>query len=222
MNDRSYLQLIRDRGFGWMLVTQFLGALNDNVYRFMVVFYIGEHTAKQDDFTLYNSLVAALFVVPYLIFSGYAGQLADKFTKRSVLIATKSVEVVAMVLALVAFMLGSIPLMLVIIFLMATHSAFFSPAKYSSLPELLPVQDLSRGNALIEMSTFLAIIIGTALGGYLFHLAAINRRCWGRSSSRSQWSAPWPVSGSGARRCPSAATNFAGIRSATASARFWR
>lgn len=170
MNDRSYLQLIRDRGFGWMLVTQFLGALNDNVYRFMVVFYIGAHTARQEDFNLYNSLVAALFVIPYLIFSGYAGQLADNFSKRSVLIATKSVEVVAMVLALVAFMIGSIPLMLVIIFLMATHSAFFSPAKYSSLPELLPVQDLSRGNALVEMSTFLAIIIGTALGGYLFHL----------------------------------------------------
>jgi acyl-[acyl-carrier-protein]-phospholipid O-acyltransferase/long-chain-fatty-acid--[acyl-carrier-protein] ligase len=170
MNDRSYLQLIRDRGFGWMLVTQFLGALNDNLYRFMVVFYINAHTANQGEFNLYNSLVAALFVIPYLLFSGYAGQLADNFAKRSVLIATKSVEVVAMVLAFVAFMIGSIPLMLVIIFLMATHSAFFSPAKYSSLPELLPVQDLSRGNALIEMSTFLAIIIGTALGGYLFHL----------------------------------------------------
>jgi len=170
MNDRSYLQLIRDRGFGWMLVTQFLGALNDNLYRFMVVFYINAHMASQAEFNLYNSLIAALFVIPYLAFSGYAGQLADNFSKRTVLICTKSVEVVAMLLALVAFVIGSIPLMLVIIFLMATHSAFFSPAKYSSLPELLPVQDLSRGNALIEMSTFLAIIIGTALGGYLFKL----------------------------------------------------
>src|SRR3569832_741411 len=147
MYDRSYLQQIRDRGFGLMLVTQFLGALNDNLYRFMVVFYINAHMASQEEFNLYNSLIAALFVIPYLIFSGYAGQLADNFSKRTVLICTKSVEVVAMVLALVAFMIGSIPLMLVIIFLMATHSAFFSPAKYSSLPELLPVQDLSRGNA---------------------------------------------------------------------------
>ncbi|HVO03376.1 MAG TPA: acyl-[ACP]--phospholipid O-acyltransferase [Candidatus Cybelea sp.] len=167
MNDRSYLRLMRDPGFGWMLVTQFLGALNDNVYRFIVTFYVIDRTATAEH-NSYVSLIAALFVIPYLIFSGYAGQLADNFSKRSVLIASKSIEVVAMVLALVAFLLGSVPLMLVIIFLMATHSAFFSPAKYSSLPELLPDQDLSRGNALIEMSTFLAIIIGTALGGYLF------------------------------------------------------
>jgi len=170
MNDRSYLQLIRDRGFGWMLVTQFLGALNDNVYRFIVTFYIIAHTANRDDANLYINLIAALFVLPYLMFSGYAGQLADNFSKRTVLIASKSVEILAMLVGLAGFLLGSIPLMLAVMFLMATHSAFFSPAKYSSLPELLPVQDLSRGNALIEMSTFLAIIIGTARGGYLFHL----------------------------------------------------
>ena len=168
MQDRSYLRLIRDKGFGWMLATQFLGALNDNVYRFIVTFYVIRHTPDQALANEYVSLIAALFVIPYLIFSGYAGQLADNFSKRSVLICTKSIEVVAMVLALIAFTLGSVPLMLVIIFLMATHSAFFSPAKYSSLPELLPDQDLSRGNALIEMSTFLAIIIGTAAAGILF------------------------------------------------------
>ena len=168
MNDRSYLKLIRDKGFGWMLVTQFLGALNDNVYRFIVTFYVIRHAASESDQNLYVNLIAALFVVPYLIFSGYAGQLADNFSKRTVLIASKSIEVVAMVLALVAFETGSVPLMLAIIFLMATHSTFFSPAKYSSLPELLPDQDLSRGNALIEMSTFVAIIVGTALGGFLF------------------------------------------------------
>jgi acyl-[acyl-carrier-protein]-phospholipid O-acyltransferase / long-chain-fatty-acid--[acyl-carrier-protein] ligase len=168
MNDRSYWELVRDKGFGWMLVTQFLGALNDNVYRFIVTFYVIRHVASESDQNLYVNLIAALFVVPYLVFSGYAGQLADNFSKRTVLISSKSIEVLAMVLALVAFTLGSVPLMLVIIFLMATHSTFFSPAKYSCLPELLPVQDLSRGNALIEMSTFVAIIVGTALGGYLF------------------------------------------------------
>jgi acyl-[acyl-carrier-protein]-phospholipid O-acyltransferase/long-chain-fatty-acid--[acyl-carrier-protein] ligase len=171
MQDRSYWKLIRDRGFGWMLATQFLGALNDNVYRFIVTFYVIDHTVGAGNQALYVNLIAALFVVPYLLFSGYAGQLADNYSKRTVLILTKSIEIVAMVLALVAFVLGSIPLMLVIIFLMATHSAFFSPAKYSCLPELLPDQDLSRGNALIEMSTFLAIIIGTALGGFLFQTA---------------------------------------------------
>src|SRR5581483_8724532 len=127
MNDRSYLQLVRDKGFGWMLVTQFLGALNDNVYRFIVTFYIIHHSSDPSQANLYVNLIAALFVLPYLIFSGYAGQLADNFSKRSVLICTKSIEVLAMILAAVAFETGSVPLMLVIVFLMATHSTFFSP-----------------------------------------------------------------------------------------------
>ncbi|HEY4162803.1 MAG TPA: acyl-[ACP]--phospholipid O-acyltransferase [Dongiaceae bacterium] len=168
MEDRSYIQLILDKGFGWMLVTQFLGALNDNVYRFLVTFYVMHYAVSDSQSNLYVTLIAALFVLPYLVFSGYAGQLADNFSKRSVLIGTKSIEVVAMALAWIAFVLGNVPLMLVIVLLMATHSTFFSPAKYSCLPELLPDRDLSRGNALIEMSTFLAIIVGTALGGFLF------------------------------------------------------
>lgn len=171
MNDRSYLRLVRDPGFAWMLLTQFLGALNDNLYRFVVSFFAIALAAQQPDgmsANTYISLIAALFVMPYLMFSGYAGQLADRFSKRSVLIATKSVEIVAMLCGLVAFVRQDLNLMMLVMFLMATHSTFFSPAKYSSLPELLPPHDLSRGNALIEMSTFLAIIIGTQLGGQIF------------------------------------------------------
>ncbi len=107
-------------------------------------------------------------MLPFLAFSGYAGQLADIYSKRSVLIVTKSVEIVAMLLGLYAFLQQDLTLMMVVMFLIATHSTFFSPAKYGSLPELLPQQDLSRGNALIEMSTFLAIIIGTWAGGALY------------------------------------------------------
>ncbi|WP_374383738.1 acyl-[ACP]--phospholipid O-acyltransferase [Dongia sp.] len=171
MNDRSYLRLVFDPGFAWMLLTQFLGALNDNLYRFTVTFLAIDLASAQPDAlgaNTYISIIAALFVAPYLLFSGYAGQLADKFSKRSVLIFTKSFEIVAMLVGLVAFMRHDINMMMGVMFLMATHSTFFSPAKYSCLPELLPEQDLSRGNALIEMSTFLAIIIGTQLGGQLY------------------------------------------------------
>lgn len=171
MNDRSYMRLILDPGFGWMLLTQFLGALNDNLYRFTVTFFAIALAAQQSDAAsanAYISAIAAVFVVPYLLFSGYAGQLADIYSKRSVLIATKSIEILAMALGLVAFLREDLNMMIGVMFLMATHSAFFSPAKYSSLPELLPERDLSRGNALIEMSTFLAIIVGTQLGGQLF------------------------------------------------------
>lgn len=171
MNDRSYLRLVLDPGFGWMLVTQFLGALNDNIYRFAVTFFAINLAAEDPDgwkATTYITVIGALFVAPYLLFSGYAGQFADRHSKRNVLIATKSLEILAMAIGLVGFLLGSLPLLLAVMFLMALQSCFFSPAKYASLPELLPDRDLSRGNALIEMSTFLAIIIGTWAGGQLY------------------------------------------------------
>ncbi|MBL8710193.1 MAG: MFS transporter, partial [Rhodospirillaceae bacterium] len=171
MNDRSYRRLILDPGFGWMLVTQFLGAFNDNLYRFIVTFLAIAMARSQPagfDANTYLSIIAALFVLPYLLFSGYAGQLADRFPKRSVLIATKSLEIFAMAIGFVAFLRNDLNLMMGVMFLMALQSTFFSPAKYASLPELLPDRDLSRGNALIEMSTFLAIILGTWAGGQLF------------------------------------------------------
>nr|WP_298684387.1 acyl-[ACP]--phospholipid O-acyltransferase [uncultured Dongia sp.] len=171
MNDRSYLRLVRDPGFAWMLLTQFLGALNDNLYRYVVTFFAIDLALQQPDGMLANTyitIIGVLFVLPFLAFSGYAGQLADIYSKRMVLIVTKSVEIVAMLLGLYAFMQQDLTLMMVVMFLIATHSAFFSPAKYGSLPELLPQHDLSRGNALIEMSTFLAIIIGTWAGGALY------------------------------------------------------
>lgn len=170
MNDRSYKQLILDKGFGWMLVTQFLGAFNDNVYRFIVTFLAIAMAGDQPggfDAATYLSIIAALFVLPYILFSGYAGQLADRYPKRSVLIVTKSLEILAMGIGFVAFVINDLNLMMGVMFLMALQSTFFSPAKYSCLPELLPDRDLSRGNALIEMSTFLAIILGTWAGGQL-------------------------------------------------------
>jgi acyl-[acyl-carrier-protein]-phospholipid O-acyltransferase/long-chain-fatty-acid--[acyl-carrier-protein] ligase len=171
MNDRSYMRLITDPGFGWMLVTQFLGALNDNLYRYVVTFFAIDLAMRQPDGWLANTyvtIIGVLFVLPFLAFSGHAGQLADIFSKRSVLIVTKSVEIVAMLLGLWAFQAQDLNMMLAVLFLIATHSTFFSPAKYGCLPELLPQSDLSRGNALIEMSTFLAIIIGTWAGGALY------------------------------------------------------
>ena len=103
MNDRSYLRLVRDPGFAWMLLTQFLGALNDNLYRYVVTFFAIDLALQQPDGMLANTyitIIGVLFVLPFLAFSGYAGQLADIYSKRMVLIVTKSVEIVAMLLGL--------------------------------------------------------------------------------------------------------------------------
>src|SRR5688572_4013222 len=171
MNDRSYLRLLRDPGFSWMLLAQFLGALNDNIYRWSITFFALDLARQPGSGLNPEVLVASIGVAlmaPYLVFSNYAGQLADRYSKRSVLIATKSLEIVAMAAALGAFFVGNIIAMIVVLFFMGAQSALYSPAKYGCLPELLPNRDLSRGNALVEMSTFLAIIVGGVLGGTIY------------------------------------------------------
>jgi acyl-[acyl-carrier-protein]-phospholipid O-acyltransferase/long-chain-fatty-acid--[acyl-carrier-protein] ligase len=185
MNERSYGRLLRDPGFAWMLASQFLGALNDNIYRWSITFFALD-LARQGTMWEFAGarmtlnpevLVAAIgaaLMSPYLVFSNYAGQLADRHSKRSVLIATKSLEIVAMAAALGAFFLGDIVAMIVVLFFMGAQSALYSPAKYGCLPELLPDRDLSRGNALVEMSTFLAIIIGGVMGGSIYQAFSHN------------------------------------------------
>src|SRR4029078_3882265 len=110
----------------------------------------------------------AVFIAPCLLFSGYAGQLADVYSKRTVLVVSKSLEIVAATLGLVAFPFGHLQPTYAAFFLIPVRATCFSPAKYGILPEILPDRDLSRANGLLEMSTFVAIVLGTAIGGYLF------------------------------------------------------
>jgi acyl-[acyl-carrier-protein]-phospholipid O-acyltransferase/long-chain-fatty-acid--[acyl-carrier-protein] ligase len=151
-----------------LLIAQFLGAFNDNMYKMILsllaVYLVGDAAGGRN----YLPLIGAVFILPFLLFSGYAGYVADVYSKRRVLIATKGLEIVAMGLGWVTFMLGRLDLMLGVLFMMALHSTFFSPAKYGLLPEILPSKDLSRANGWLEMSTFLAIILGTMCGSVLF------------------------------------------------------
>ena len=169
MSSGKYKDLLKNFGFQSFLCTQFLGAFNDNIYK-MVVSLFAVETALRTGHggSIYLSLAGTVFILPFIMFSGYAGHVADVFNKRSVLIVTKSFEILAMGLAVFALWSGRIDFMLVVLFLMATHSTFFSPAKYGIIPEMLPEKDLSRANGLLEMSTFLAIIMGTAIGGLIF------------------------------------------------------
>ena len=107
-------------------------------------------------------------MIPFLLFSGYAGQLADRFSKRTVLIVVKAFEVLVMGLGCLTFFSSRIELMLLVLFLMALHTTVLSPAKYGIVPEMLPAESLLRANALIEMSTFVAIVGGTSSGSLVF------------------------------------------------------
>ncbi len=158
--------LLEKRGFQAFLWTQFLGAFNDNLYKIIVSMRAVQIAA--DSGGVYLSLALAVFVVPFLLFSGYSGHLADAVSKRTVLISVKVFEVAVMLLGLAVFFSTRIELMLVVLFLMAVHSTVFSPAKYGIVPEMLGDEDLSRANALLEMTTFVAIVIGTSVGSFMF------------------------------------------------------
>ncbi len=168
MGGSGFTQLLRQRGFQAFLWTQFLGAFNDNVYKIVVSMRAVHVAATTGSGSEYLSLAGAVFVAPFLLFSGYAGHLADAVSKRSVLIAVKAFEVAVMLLGLAVFFTARIEWMLAVLFLMALQSTLFSPAKYGIVPEILPDQDLSRANALLEMSTFVAIVLGTSIGSFLF------------------------------------------------------
>src|SRR4051794_37870168 len=167
MTAHSYRDTIGRRGLQPFLWTQFLGAFNDNLFK-IVVSMLAVHAATADNAGRQLSLVGVVFILPFLLFSGYAGQLADVYSKRTVLVVTKSLEIGAAVLALFAFTSGRLELTYAVLFLIAVQATFFSPAKYGILPEILPDRDLSRANGLLEMSTFVAIVAGTAIGGFLF------------------------------------------------------
>jgi MFS family permease len=155
------------RGFWALMFTQFQGAFSDNFLKWLVVFLVlssGLDEKAQEGFIGQANTV---FAVPFLLFSVFGGWLADRFSKRRVMIGVKLAEVGIMLLAAYALSTGQRPLQLVCICLMGVHSTFFAPAKYGILPEVLPERQLSFGNGVLEMLTFVAIILGTMLGGWL-------------------------------------------------------
>ncbi len=151
-----------------LLIAQFLGAFNDNIYKMVLSLFAVSMAVGSVDGNRYIPVIGAIFVLPYLLFSGYAGHLADVWSKRQVLISTKLLEVGAMALGCLALWTGHMALMLTVLFLMSLQSALFSPAKYGIIPEIVPPTALSRVNGIIEMTTFLAIILGTTIGSILF------------------------------------------------------
>jgi acyl-[acyl-carrier-protein]-phospholipid O-acyltransferase/long-chain-fatty-acid--[acyl-carrier-protein] ligase len=160
--------LLRHRGFQSFLWTQFLGALNDNLYKMIVslrAVYVAAQTGQGGE---YLSIALGVFSIPFLLFSGYSGYFADRLSKRTVLISVKVFEIGVMLLGVLVFFSSDVRLMLIVLFLMALHSTIFSPAKYGIVPELAGDRDLTRANALLEMTTFVAIIMGTAIGGLMF------------------------------------------------------
>jgi acyl-[acyl-carrier-protein]-phospholipid O-acyltransferase/long-chain-fatty-acid--[acyl-carrier-protein] ligase len=155
------------RGFWSLIATQFQGAYSDNILRNLLLsIIVGMGLAKNERET-FVSVVTVIFSVPFLIFSMPGGWLADRYSKRQITIWTKWMEVFSMVLATVGLATNILPLSLAALTLVATQAALFGPSKYGLLPELLAAKRLSWGNGVIELGTFLAIILGTVTGATL-------------------------------------------------------
>ena len=173
--------LNRDRSFWGMAATQFLGAFNDNLFK-QLILLLATPTAAElaaGQGTDVQGVAQIIFAAAFLIFSGVAGYFADRHSKRTVIVLSKVAEIVAMLLGLVGFLMyGAFGLtgLMFVLFLMGTQSAFFGPAKYGILPEMLRASDLPRANGIFLMLTFLAIIFGTAAAGFL--LTESGGRVW--------------------------------------------
>jgi acyl-[acyl-carrier-protein]-phospholipid O-acyltransferase / long-chain-fatty-acid--[acyl-carrier-protein] ligase len=159
------------RSFAWLNAAQFCGALNDNVFKLLLVYFLIDVRGGDSE----NAVLASAgitFVLPFLLFIAAAGVLADRFSKRNILVTAKMVEVAVAAAGVGAFVAGSPIALYVCLFLLASHSAFFGPSKYGIVPELVDRAQLSRANALIQAFTYLAIILGTAIAPFLSQISS--------------------------------------------------
>lgn len=165
--------LLKDRSFWGLALTQFLGAFNDNVFKQIVLLLalpVAAGAGAMQNSEDMQGWATFVFSLPFVLFSGFAGYLSDRFSKTPIIVYCKVAEIVIMLLGMIAFYyygswgwLGT----WTVLFLMATQSAFFGPGKYGMLPELFRASDLPKANGLILMSTFLAIIFGVTFAGKL-------------------------------------------------------
>jgi 1-acyl-sn-glycerol-3-phosphate acyltransferase len=163
--------LLKTKRFGPFFWTQFCGAFNDNLFKTALAVMLAYHAATAADGShLLVNLAAALFVLPFFLFSALAGQLADKYEKSGLIRTIKAVEIIIMGCAAAALMLNRPLLLLLLLFAMGAQSAFFGPVKYSLLPQHLKPGEIVGGNGMVEMGTFLAILLGTMAGGILMSL----------------------------------------------------
>jgi acyl-[acyl-carrier-protein]-phospholipid O-acyltransferase/long-chain-fatty-acid--[acyl-carrier-protein] ligase len=164
---------IDNRGFFFLNVTQFCGAANDNILKQLLIFGLAAGGIWADKLGAGAQAYASLcLAIPFVLFSGFAGQFADRYSKRDVSIVVKLSEIFIAALAMYGLWVTNVWIVLLALILISLQSTFFTPAKYGILPEILPATRLSRANGTINMFTYLAVILGGAVGGPLYDVYA--------------------------------------------------
>lgn len=169
--------LLKQRRFAPFFWTQFLGAGNDNLFKFaftvMVTYQLSVSWLPP---ALAGLVIGALFILPFLLFSATSGQLTDKFEKTVMIRFVKNLEIVIMLIAAWGFIMGNVPALLLCTFLMGLHSTLFGPVKFAYLPQVLSERELTGGNGMVEMGTFVAILLGNVVGGLLVALPGVGHQ----------------------------------------------
>jgi 1-acyl-sn-glycerol-3-phosphate acyltransferase len=169
--------LLTQRRFAPFFWTQFSGAANDNLFKFAFTVLVTYHLSL--DWlppSQAGLVIGALFILPFLLFSATSGQLTDKYDKRTIIRWVKNLEVAIMALAAYGFMAHQVPVLLACTFLMGVHSTLFGPVKYALLPQMLKEHELTGGNGMVEMGTFVAILLGNIAGGLLIAIPETGAR----------------------------------------------
>lgn len=197
------MSILKSRRFLPLFVTQFLGAFNDNLFKNALVMLITYRLAEQSGMSepILVTVAAGLFILPFFLFSATAGQLADKYDRAMIARKTKLLEIALMVLGAIGFLTANMWVLMALLFCMGAQSAFFGPVKYAILPQHLQKEELLSGNAYVEAGTFLAILVGTIMGGvlivseggaWIISIAAIVLAVAGYVASRAIPAAPGP------------------------------
>ena len=176
MRESSQFRLLRERRFAPFFGVQFLGALNDNLFKQALVILLAYQTASFTTMStdVLQNVAQALFVLPFFLFSATAGQLADKYEKSRLISITVLMELAVMALGAVGFLIRSLELLLLALFLGGVQSTLFGPVKYAILPQQLDDRELVGGNALVETGTTIAILLGLIAGGWM-----VSQANWG-------------------------------------------
>ncbi|HUJ01521.1 MAG TPA: MFS transporter [Usitatibacter sp.] len=171
-------RLLRERRFAPFFWTQFLGAGNDNLLKFAFTLLVTYHASRWGgaDPSTVGFVLGALFIAPFLLFSATSGQLADKLDKARLMRRVKELEIGIMSIATLGLLAHAAWPLYTAIFLLGVHSTLFGPAKYAYLPQHLKEEELTGGNGMVEMGTFVAILLGTVAGGML--AKASNASAW--------------------------------------------
>jgi MFS family permease len=168
-NNRGQFYLFTKRRFLPFFITQFLGALNDNLFKnaLLVIVVSTAITAADSNTNFITNLAAGLFILPFFLFSTLAGHLADRFDKAYLIRRIKFAEIILMLVGCFSLWQGNISLMLGVLFLLGTQSAFFGPIKYAIIPQHVDSDELLAANAQVGMGTFVSILLGTLIGGWM-------------------------------------------------------